>query len=139
MRKNILGRPTGEVETHAIWQKMKAGCRQISAALAREHDVELLLQRMQMKDIRRRVRHLRVGEFIGAPVGQLLLFRQINAEDLTCQILEAMLVGICARETGGYLCAVDGRRHYTKCLRQDAHVEAGEMEDLEDRLVRQHP
>ena len=73
MRKNILGRPTGEIEPGAVGQKAETGRRQIGAILTRKHDVELFLQGMQMQDVGCGIGHLRITKFFGAPVGELLL------------------------------------------------------------------
>jgi hypothetical protein len=43
MRKNILGRPTGEIEPGAVGQEVETGRRQIGTTLTRKHDVKLFL------------------------------------------------------------------------------------------------
>src|SRR5262245_2656638 len=69
MRKNILGRPTSEIEPGTIRQEAETRSRQIGTVLTRQHDVELFLQGVQMQDVGCRIRHLRVAKFFGAPVG----------------------------------------------------------------------
>ena len=73
MRKNVLGRPAGEIEPGAVGQKAETGRRQISTAFTRKHDIQLFLQGMQMQDVGCRIGHLRITKFFGAPVGELLL------------------------------------------------------------------
>ena len=47
MRKDILGGPACEIKPHPIGQEPEAGLRQGRAALARQHTVELGLERVQ--------------------------------------------------------------------------------------------
>src|SRR5262249_37989787 len=51
MREDVLGAPAGEVEPHPFGQEPEAGLCQFGAALARQHDVELLAQGMQMQHV----------------------------------------------------------------------------------------
>ena len=62
-----------------------------------------------MQHIGRRIGYLRVAELIGAPVRQLLLLREIDAEHFAGKILESVLVGISAGKTRGDLGAIDRR------------------------------
>src|SRR6185369_2043206 len=46
MREDVLGGPAGEVEPDPVREEPEAGLYQFGAALARQHDVELLAQGM---------------------------------------------------------------------------------------------
>src|SRR5215475_1981110 len=98
MRKYVLRGPACEVEAHPIGQEPEAGLRQAGPALTRQHAVELGLQRMQMQHIRSRIGDLRVRELRRAPVGELLLLREVDAEQLLHQIFQTMLIGVSARQ-----------------------------------------
>jgi len=80
VRKDILIRPAGKVELHPLGQKAEAGRRQFRAALARQHRIEPVLERVQVQDVGCRIGHLRVAKFLGTPVRQLLLLGEIDAE-----------------------------------------------------------
>ena len=92
-------------------QEAEAGLGSRHPALAREHGVELGLQRVQVEHVGGGVVLLLVGELVGAPVGALLLLGQVDAEQLPAQVLEAVAVGVGARQLGGDLGAVDGPGH----------------------------
>lgn len=55
MRKNVFGRPTGEVKPRPIGQKAETRRGQISTAFARKHRIQLVPQGMQMQDVGRRI------------------------------------------------------------------------------------
>src|SRR6185437_1308640 len=107
MRENVVFRPTGEVEERARRQELETGGGHRRAALARQHDVEPGAQGMEMEDIRRGIAELLVGQLGGAPIGGLLLFREVDAEQFLAQILEAVPVGEGANQLGGDLGAID--------------------------------
>src|SRR5882757_8273814 len=94
MRKNVLVLPALQVEFGPHRQELKARLRQFSAAFAREHGIETLAQPVQMQYVGSRVSELRIAQALRTPVARLLLFRQIDIENLAHQILEAMAVGI---------------------------------------------
>ncbi len=48
MRENVVGGKAGEIEPHPIRQKAEAGGSQLFAALARQHGVEPVLERMEV-------------------------------------------------------------------------------------------
>ena len=100
----------GEIEPRPLRQIGEGGARQPVAPLAREHRVELLAQRVQMQHVGGGVGELRVAERLRAPVGRLLLLGDLDAEQLARQILEAVPVGVGARQLGGDLGAIDRRR-----------------------------
>ena len=81
MGEDILARETGEVEPDPIRQEAKAGLRQLFAAFAGKHDIEPLLERMEMDDIGGGVGNLRFAQFGSAPIGGLLLLGQLLPED----------------------------------------------------------
>src|SRR5262245_43786498 len=114
--KDILTRPAGEVEPYPIGEEPKTRCRQIRAPLPNEDGVELLLEGMQVQLVRRRIGELRVGERLSAPIGELLLFREVDAEHLAHQVLKTMLVGIGPSDPRGDLGAIDRRGHNTQAL-----------------------
>ena len=55
MRKNVFGRPAGEVKPRPIGQKAETRRGQISTAFARKHRIQLFLQGMQVQDVGRRI------------------------------------------------------------------------------------
>src|SRR4051812_38789055 len=87
MRENVLRGPTGEIEPGAGRKEPEARRRELRAALARQHRVELLLQRMQVEHVVGRVGDLRLGQAFGAPVGELLLLRDVLAEQVPGEVL----------------------------------------------------
>src|SRR4029077_18193737 len=78
---------------------------------------------------------LGVAERLGAPIGELLLLRQDKAQHVEGEVLETVLVGICAGDARGDLGAIDGERHDSQTLVQHGEIEAGEMKNFEDRPV----
>mgnify|MGYP001797807136 CR=1 FL=1 len=72
MRKDILGRPAGQIQTRPIGQEAETGGRQFGAALARQHHVQPFAQRMQVPHGGRRLGHLRVGQRFRPPLGGVL-------------------------------------------------------------------
>src|ERR1700722_10953704 len=73
MRENILGVPALQIEPRPRRQKFETGLRQPEAALAGEHGIEALAQRMQMQDIGSCIGQLRLAEALRTPVARLLL------------------------------------------------------------------
>src|SRR5712692_2832880 len=135
MGEDVLGRPAGQVQPHPVGEEAEAGRRQFPAPLARQHGVEPLLQGVQMQHVGSRIGYLGIAERLGAPIGELLLLRQVDPEHVAHQILEAVLVGVGAREPRRDLGAIDRPRHDAEGLAEDAEIEAGEMKDLEDARV----
>src|SRR5262247_1296868 len=111
MGKDVLGGPAGEVEPHPIRKEAKTGRRELGAILADEDRVELLLERVQVQHVRCRVGELRVGQRLGAPIGELLLLRQVDTQYFAHEILESVLVGVGARHPRRDLGAIDRGRH----------------------------
>ena len=56
---------------------------------------------------------------------------------LADEVLEAVLVGIGARQPRGDLGAIDRSRHHTQAVLERAEIEASEMKDLENARVGQ--
>src|SRR6516225_7768485 len=111
MGKNVLGGPAGEVKPYPVRQEAKTGRREVRAPLAEEDDVELFLERVQVQHIGRRVGELRVGQRLGAPIGELLLLGEVDAQHFAHEVLETVLVGVSARDARGDLGAIDGGSH----------------------------
>src|SRR5918996_561645 len=80
MVENVVAGPAGDVEPDPIGQKPEAGGRQLATPFAREHGLELVLERMQMQHVGRRIGKLGVGQRGGAPVRALLLLRHVDAQ-----------------------------------------------------------
>src|SRR5437763_15247621 len=93
MREDVFRRPAGEIEKRARRQKFEAGGGNGAAPLALQHGIELGAQGMQVKNVRGSIAQLLVAEFGGAPVGGLLLFGEIDAEQIATQILEPVPIG----------------------------------------------
>src|SRR5258705_13869224 len=98
MRKYILGRPAREVEADPIRQEPKTRRRKVLPPFSRQKRIKLVLQRVQVQHIGCRIGDLGVRETSGAPVGQLLLLGNLDAEEIASEILEPMLVGVGARK-----------------------------------------
>src|ERR671930_1972470 len=135
MGKDVLVRPAGEVEPHPIREKAKTSRRQLGAPLTEKDGVELLLERMQVQNIGRGIGELGVAERLGAPIGELLLLRQIDAQQFADQVLETVLVAICTGDAGGDLGAIEGERHDSQMLVQHGKIETGEMKNFEYRPI----
>src|SRR5919106_36469 len=63
--------------------------------------------------------------------------RQLDAEQVLAQVLEAMAVGIGAGELGCDLGAIDRPAHHAQVVLQDREIEAREVEHLLDRGIGQ--
>src|SRR6516164_9821622 len=135
MGKDVLGGPAGEVEPYPVRQEAKTGRREFGAPLPDEDGVELFPERVQVQHVGRRVGELRVGQRLGAPIGKLLLLGEVDAQHFTHEVLEAVLVGVSARDPRGDLGAVDRRSHDAQTPLQHTEIEAGEMKDLQNRTV----
>ena len=92
---------------------------------------------MEVDDVGGRIGDLRLGELFGAPVRELLLFGEVDAQHLAHEILQAVLVGIGPGDPGSDLGAVQRRRHDAERAVERADVEPREMEDLQDRRIRE--
>src|ERR1700674_590152 len=131
MRENVLRRPAGEIEPRPVGQETEAGRGELGPALACEQNVELVFERMKMQHVGGRIGDLRFGELLGAPVGELLLFGEIDAQHLADEIFEAVLVRIGSRQPRGDLGAIERGRHHAERAKERGNVEAGEMEDFQ--------
>src|SRR5258707_301684 len=78
MREDIHLGPAGEIELGARGQEVETGLRQSRAAFARQHDVELFLQFMQIGDVVRRISKLAFRQIRRAPIGGLLFLGKID-------------------------------------------------------------
>lgn len=132
MRENVLGLPALQIEPGARRQELETGFRKLAAALARNHHVELFAQAVQMQHVGGGIGELRFAQRICAPVARLLLLLQIDIEHLAHQILQAVAVGIGARQPRGDLGAIDRLRHHAEGVIKRGKIEAREVEDLHD-------
>src|ERR1700729_1704589 len=94
MSKYIFCGPSGEVEPDPVRQEPETGRSEIRTALPVQHGVELFPQGMEVKHVGCGIGDLGVGKFLGAPIGQLLLLGNVDAEEVADQILQAVLVRI---------------------------------------------
>ena len=139
MSENVLGGKAGKVKPHPVRQKAETRGGKLLAALAHEHRIELGPQRVEIEHIGGGVRHLRVAQLGGAPIGHLLLLGKFVAEDLAHQVLETMLVGIGARQARRDLGAIDRRRHDAECFVEHAEIEPREVKDFQNARVGEQP
>src|SRR5664280_1740361 len=115
------------VEPRSLRQIGEGGARQAVASLTLQHRVELLAQRMEIQHVGGGVGQLRLAQSLRAPVGRLLLLGDLDAEQLARQVLEAVTIGVGARQLGGDLGAVDGRGQRTEGVPEHRDVEPAEM------------
>src|SRR3546814_1989670 len=73
MGKDVDFLPAGNVERGARGQELEAGPCQALAALARQHDIQLGAQVVQMQDVGGSIGELFRSQLGGAPVRRLLL------------------------------------------------------------------
>src|SRR5215475_16098676 len=99
MGKDVLGSPAREVESRPFGQEAETGGREILPPLACQQRVELLLKGVQVEHVRGRIGHLRIAQDLGAPIGELLLLRQFDADEVAHQVLKPVLVRISAGQT----------------------------------------
>ena len=67
-----------------------------------------------------------------APIGRLLLFRQIDVQQFLAKVLEPVPVGERPGKPGGDLGAADRCGGNAELTLQHGHVEAGEVHQLDD-------
>src|SRR5262249_31593108 len=127
MRENILGCPSREIEPGAIREETKAGGGKLGSSLALQHGIELVLESMQMQHVGGGIAHLRVAQRLRSPIRELLLLGELDAEHLADEILEAMLVGIGAREPRSDLGAIDRHEHDAQPMRERGDIKPGKM------------
>ena len=88
MREYVLLGPARQIEPDPVRQEPETRLREIGAALASQHRIELFLERMQVKHVGRCVGDLRIGQLGGAPIGELLLLGQVNAKQFGARAVE---------------------------------------------------
>jgi hypothetical protein len=132
MRENINIAPACHVQFGANWQEIHGFLRQCGTVFALQYFVEPQFQPVQVQNVRGGVSELILRQYPRAPVGGLLLFRQIDADQLARQILEAVAVGKGAREDGGHFGAIDRLRHHAEMAPDRGEIGAGEMKQLHD-------
>src|SRR5713101_6905315 len=120
MGKYVFGRPTRQIEADPIGQEPKTCRREVLPPFSCQKCIKLVLQRVQVQHIGCRIGDLSVREISAAPVGQLLLLGNLDAEEIADEILEPMLVGVCARKPRGDLRAINRARHHPEAHLQGA-------------------
>eukprot|EP01136_Pigoraptor_vietnamica_P039949 Opistho-1_new@11302 len=130
--ENIRLAPAQAVQGRTGRQEGEAGLRQSAAAFAVQDGVQLVLELVQVEHVGSGVFELFRQQVLGAPIGGLLLLRQIDAEQFLAQILEPMPVGEGAHQLGGDLGAVDRRAVDIQGDLQRSQIKAGEVEQLQD-------
>src|SRR5512132_312702 len=135
--EDVLLRPSLEIEAGAVRDEAETGVRQVTTTFPLQHRVELLAQSVQPQHISGSVLALFRSKGLGTPVGALLLFRQLDPQELPTQILEAVPIGVGAYQSGGDLGAVDRDTHHPEPQIQYPNVESGEMKQLDDPFVGQ--
>src|SRR4051812_41460612 len=131
MRENVLLGPAGDVEQSARREEIETGLGERHPALAVEPLVEFGFQRMQVTHVARCIIALRIRQLVGTPIAALLLFRNVDVEQLLDQILEAMAVGIRAYQARGSARAIERRGHDAEICLHDADVESREVIELQ--------
>ena len=76
-------------------------------------------------------------QLIRAPIGTLLLFGDIDAEQFLANILIAVLIGIGANKARGGARAIDRRSAHAQIMPHDRQIEPGEMKDFYPRRISQ--
>ena len=84
-----------------------------------------------MQHVGGRIGDLCLGELLGAPVGELLLLGEVDAEHLAHQVLEPMLVRIGSRQPRRDFGAIDRDRHDPERAIERGDIETGEMKDFQ--------
>jgi len=135
--EEVLVLEAGEVEAGSFGEEPEAGLCRGGPAFAGEHGVELGLDRVQVEHVASGVVLLLVRQLVRAPVGALLLLGKLDAKELAAQVLEAVAIGVGARQLGSDLGAVDRFSKHAQMLSQHGDIEAPEMKDLENRAIRQ--
>src|SRR6185503_126885 len=86
MFENIEILVTRQIEKRPGRQESETGERELLAVLARQHGVELGLERMEMEDVGGGVALLLFGQNRRAPIRALLLLRQLDVQELAAKI-----------------------------------------------------
>src|SRR3546814_16285452 len=94
MGEDIHLRPAGEIEQRPVRKEVETGLGKTRSAFALKPLVELLPQPMKIADVGGGIVLLRVGQLRRAPVGSLLLLRNLLTKPLPPQPLEARPVSI---------------------------------------------
>jgi hypothetical protein len=136
MGKKVILFPASEVKLRAIRQKIQTGIQQLFAALALDHRVQLVTQFVKMQYIGRRIINLLLAQRGRAPVRALLLFRDINPQQLLADVLIAVLVGVGAGKSRGRTRTVNRRQMHAKIFPNNRQIKPGEMKDFGARRIR---
>src|SRR5205085_10707778 len=93
MGENIDLRPAGEIEQRPAGEEIEAGLGEFHPALADQPLVEALLELVEIAHVGSGIFLLRIAELGRAPVGRLLLLRNLGGEKLADQLLQPLPVG----------------------------------------------
>ena len=137
MVKNIHLVKATKIHLGTGWKKCKACLCRLGSSFSRQHDVEFCAQVMKIEHVTRRIVLLSLAERGSTPVGGLLLFRDLDPEQLGTQVLQTVPVGVGPTQLRGDFGAVDRAVDRTYRMRQSRQVETGEMKQLGDSSIRQ--
>jgi len=137
MRENIDVRPASKIQYGAMRQEVETGLGYGGAVLARQIDVKLGFELVQIEHIGGGIGALCLGEILGAPIGGLLLLGEFYADEFAGSILQSVPIRGGAGELGGDFRAIDGRGEDTEAMHHDGDVKPAEMEELEHFRVGQ--
>jgi len=138
VRERVGVGPAHQVEADAGGKELEALVREFLPSFPGQHAVEDAAEPVQMEHVGRGVALLLDGERLPAPVGLLLLLRDVDAEQLLAQILEAVAVGVRPREPGRDLGAVVRVGPDAEVKLQGGHVRPGEVVQLQRVPVLEH-
>ena len=82
MGKDVFFRPAKKVEPGTVRQKAKTSRREIRAFFPHQHLIKRGFEFVKVQNVRSRISHLRVRKLRGTPIRALMLFGEINAEDV---------------------------------------------------------
>ena len=131
MRKNIGFRPTGQVQFRAGREEIETGLRQVLPLFPFQPLVQLDPQPVKVKNVRGGIILLRARERFRAPIAHLLLFGEVQPQQILCQVLQPMAVRLGAHKTAGDLGAVDRGRQGTKGVIHGSNVKAAIVKQLQ--------
>ena len=137
MGENIRRVPPQHVEPCPFGQEGKAGLGEIEPPFAPQQGLQLRPQRVQVQHIGGGVGKLLGGQLDCAPVGGLLLLRQLDAQQVAAQVAQPVAIGEGARQLGRDFRALHRRHSDAERLLQHCDVEPREMHQLGDGGVGQ--
>ena len=90
---------------------------------------------MEVKNVRRRIRELRLAQSRGRPIGRLLLLGQFNAQELAGQVLKAMAIGLGPDQFGRDFGAIDAVYRRSKRVFKHRNIKTTEVKNLCHALI----